>query len=138
LSSFTLLVGPYVVALCIQIRSGETSAMNTVKISILYPNQDGAQFDFDHYTKKHMPRSIALLSAHPGYRGVSVERGIGGTEPNSPPAYIAMCHFSFTSVEAFMEAFLPNAEELQGDMANYTNIEPVIQFNQVLVTNGAN
>lgn len=109
--------------------------MNTVKISIIYPNVEDARFDFEYYTESHMPRAIDLLSAHPGFKGVSVEQGIGGAEPNSAPAYIAMCHFEFTSVEAFLEAFLPNAEELQNDIQNYTNIKPVIQFNRVLISN---
>ncbi len=29
---------------------------------------------------------------------------------------------------------MPNAEVLQGDMPNYTDIEPVIQFNEVLIS----
>jgi hypothetical protein len=31
-----------------------------------------------------------------------------------------------------MAAFMPNAEMLQGDVPNYTDIEPVIQFSEVL------
>jgi uncharacterized protein (TIGR02118 family) len=105
-----------------------------VRISILYPNTAGSRFDFAHYTERHMPRSIALLSAHPGFRGVSVERGVGGAEPGAAPAYIALCHFLFGSVEDFMAAFMPHAAELQGDMPNYTDIVPVIQFNDVLIS----
>lgn len=104
-----------------------------IKISILYPNQSGAKFDFKYYAEVHMPRSIQLLRAHPGFRGVSVERGVGGPAPGSAPAYIAMCHLLFTTAEAFLEAFLPNASELQGDIPNYTSVEPVIQFNEVLI-----
>jgi uncharacterized protein (TIGR02118 family) len=105
-----------------------------VKISILYPNKPGARFDFSYYTQTHMPRSIELLSAHPGFRGVSVERGVGGPAPGSDPAYVAMCHFRFSSAEAFLEAFVPNAPELQSDMPNYTDIEPLIQINEVLLS----
>jgi uncharacterized protein (TIGR02118 family) len=104
-----------------------------IKISILYPNRNGARFDIDYYAQTHMPRSIELLSAHPGFRGVSVERGVVGAIPGSAPAYVAMCHFHFSSAEAFMEAFMPNATDLQGDMPNYTDIEPVIQINEVLI-----
>ena len=105
-----------------------------VRISILYPNTQGSRFDFAYYTRKHMPRSIELLSAHPGFRGVSVEKGMGGGEPGSPPAYTAMCHFLFQSAEDFMAAFLPHAPELQGDIPNYTNVAPVIQLNEVLIS----
>jgi uncharacterized protein (TIGR02118 family) len=104
-----------------------------VKISILYPNRQGARFDFGYYTKTHMPRSIELLSKHPGFKGVSVERGVGGAAPGSDAAYVAMCHFQFNSADAFLEAFMPNAPELQGDMPNYTDIEPIIQINEVLI-----
>jgi uncharacterized protein (TIGR02118 family) len=106
-----------------------------IRISILYPNSEGSRFDVTYYAQTHMPRSIELLSAHPGFRGVSVERGVSGTEPNSPPAYSAMCHFLFESVEAFMAAFLPHAPELQGDIPNYTNVSPLIQINEVLISN---
>ena len=104
-----------------------------IRISILYPNDKGSRFDFSYYVETHMPLSIALLRAHPGFKGVSVERGIAGATPGSEPAYAAMCHFLFDSVEAFLAAFAPHAGVLQDDMPNYTDIAPVIQFNEVLV-----
>jgi hypothetical protein len=45
-----------------------------------------------------------------------------------------MCHFLFDSVEAFVAAFSPNSGVLQDDMPGYTDIAPVIQFNEVLVS----
>lgn len=103
-----------------------------IKISILYPN-NGARFDLRYYVDTHMPLSIALLSAHPGFRGVSVERGMAGAIPGTATAYIAMCHYLFHSAEDFMSAFTPHAAVLQGDMPNYTDIEPVIQISEVLI-----
>jgi uncharacterized protein (TIGR02118 family) len=102
-----------------------------IKISILYPNT--GRFDMDYYLDKHMPRSIELLSKGKGYRGVSVERGLGGAAPGSVPTYVAMCHYLFDSVEDFMAAFMPHAAELQGDMPNYTDIETVIQVSEVAI-----
>lgn len=81
-----------------------------------------------------MPMSIELLSVHPGFRGVSVEHGLGGAVPGTDAAFIAMCHFLFDSAENFMAAFMPHAAALQGDMPNYTDIEPVIQVNEVLIS----
>jgi uncharacterized protein (TIGR02118 family) len=104
------------------------------KISILYPSTAGARFDFDYYVHVHMPMSIDLLSRHRGFRGVSVERGVSGPQPGSPAAYVAMCHFQFTSAEDFVAAFMPHAERLRDDMPSYTDIEPVIQFNEVLIS----
>jgi uncharacterized protein (TIGR02118 family) len=118
------------------VRAREATGGNTAmtKISILYPHRAGARFDFDYYTNKHMPMSIELLSSHTGFKGVSVERGVDGAPPGTPPAFVAMCHFAFESMQAFIEAFTPNAPVLQADIANYTDIEPVIQFNEVLIS----
>lgn len=103
-----------------------------IKISILYPNS--GRFDMGYYLNKHMPRSIELLSKGKGYCGVSVERGLGGATPGSPPAHVAMCHYLFDTADDFMEAFMPHAAELQGDMPNYTDIEPIIQVSEVAIS----
>jgi len=104
------------------------------KISILYPNEKGARFDMCYYVETHMPLSIKLLSVHPGFKGVSVERGLLGAQPGTDAAYLVMCHFLFDSIDDFMSAFMPHAAALQGDMPNYTHITPVIQFNEVLIS----
>ena len=105
-----------------------------VRISILYPNTTGSRFDMDYYLRTHMPRSIELLSAAPGFMGVSVEEGLSGGAPDAPPAYVAMCHFLFDSADAFLAAFMPNAAELQGDIPNYTDVTPTIQINEVRIS----
>jgi uncharacterized protein (TIGR02118 family) len=105
-----------------------------IKISIFYPNKQGSRFDIDYYLNKHMPVSIELLSAHPGFKGVSVERGLAGGTPESAPTYVAMCQFLFDTVESFMEAFIPNSAVLQGDMPNYTDIETIIQISEVAIS----
>ena len=104
-----------------------------IKVVILYPNQPGSHFDLHYYTQTHMPKSIALLSAHPGFRSVSVERGVGGAAAGSKAEYAAMCEYVFNSVEDFLEAFMPHAAELQADIPNYTDVTPVIQFNEILI-----
>ena len=104
-----------------------------IKISIIYRNQVNGYFDFDYYISKHMPRSIELLSAHPGFRNVTVEKGISGTEPDSEPDYVAACFYTFDTIESFISAFMPHAEELQADISNYTNIPVKIQFNEILI-----
>jgi uncharacterized protein (TIGR02118 family) len=104
-----------------------------ITISILYPATAATRFDFDYYVNTHMPRAIELLSPHPGYLGVDIARGLAGGAPGASPAYIALCLYKFRTVDEFLAAFLPNAPELQGDMANYTNIEPLIQFSEQLI-----
>ena len=102
-----------------------------IKVTILYPNTSGARFDFDYYVKTHMPMSIRLLG--PRIRSVSVERGIEAAEPAARPAFVALCHFTCDSRQSFEAAFLPQAAVLQGDMPNYTDIVPIIQFSEIML-----
>jgi uncharacterized protein (TIGR02118 family) len=105
-----------------------------VKITILYPNNNDSHFDMSYYLETHMPMAIERLSAHPGFKGVSVERDLGGLVPKTDPVYAAISHFLFESTEDFMTAFTPHSAALQGDIPNYTNIEPLIQVSEVLLS----
>ena len=104
-----------------------------VVCSIVYPNQPAARFDFDYYLGKHIPLVTGVLSAHPGYRGTRVEKGLTGSPPGTPAAYLAMCHFAFDTIESYRAALLPRAEEVRRDIANYTNVVPAVQFSDVVV-----
>ena len=63
---------------------------------------------------------------------IRVSRGIGGSTPKSPAAFVAIVHATFDSAEVFATAFAPHAAELQGDALNYTNIQPVVQISEVV------
>ena len=102
------------------------------RVSILYPNHDDSWFDVSYYLENHMPMSTKLLERQPGFKGVTVDLGLRGAMVGSKPPYIAMCHFLFSSVEDVHDAFAPHAATLQRDILNYTDVKPVIQFNQVL------
>lgn len=103
-----------------------------IRVSILYPHSDNVHFDWPYYVQQHMPMSIRLLSAHPGYSGVSVARGLSGASPESNPGFVAECHYTFTGVDAFIAAFTPHAGVLEADISNYTNARPLIQFSEVI------
>src|SRR5271170_4847904 len=99
----------------VKLAGGKLPGHDMIRISILYPNKPGARFDFPYYVEMHMPVSIRLLSAHAGFKGVSVEKGISSGQPGESVLYRAMCHFTFTTKEDFLAAFMPNAPQLQGD-----------------------
>ena len=73
---------------------------------------------------------------HPGFIALSVERGVDAPQSGTPPAYVAMCHYTFTTADDFVAAFMPHAAELQGDMPNYTSIAPIVQFSDVEIAEG--
>jgi len=100
-----------------------------IRVNVLYPRKDGARFDWAYYTGTHMPMVGRKLGA--ALMSVSVEQGVAGGSPGSPPAFVAMAHLSFESVPAFQAAFTPHAAEIMADISKYTSIEPIIQISEV-------
>lgn len=100
-----------------------------IKVSVFYPNSMGSHFDIDYYCNSHMPMVQARLGA--ALKGVEVEQGVGGSELESNPAYTAMGHLLFESVEAYQAAFGPHAAEIIADIPNYTDVEPFIQVSEI-------
>lgn len=99
-----------------------------IKVTILYPNKPGSRFDVEYYRTVHMPLAIRLLGS--AIKAVSVEIGKSGATPDQPPPYAVICVFTCESVESFTDAFMPVSTDLQGDIPNYTDIEPVIQISE--------
>jgi uncharacterized protein (TIGR02118 family) len=102
-----------------------------VKISVMYPSKPGARFDMDYYRDKHMPLVKARMGDALQY--YTVDQGLAGGAPGSPPIYAAAGHLHCDSVEAFQAAFGPHTKEIMGDIPNYTDIQPVIQISEVVV-----
>ncbi len=100
-----------------------------IKISVLYPNNEGAKFDMAYYCQTHMPLVKRLLGA--AVKDMAVDQGIGGFGPGTSAPYIAVGHLFFDSVEAFQTAFEPHAQAIMGDIPNYTNLQPTIQVSEV-------
>jgi uncharacterized protein (TIGR02118 family) len=100
-----------------------------IKVSVLYPNSDGANFDIDYYCNKHMPMVRDQLGAT--LQDMAVEKGIADGPPGAKTPYLASGHLFFESVEAFHKAFDPKAQAILGDIPNYTNVQPLIQVGEV-------
>lgn len=99
------------------------------KLTIMYPASESGRFNFDYYIEHHMPLSLKLQGD--AVKSVLVERGYESSMPEVSMKYVAICHFTYDTEQAFLDAFLPNAEILQGDIAEFTDIEPVIQFSTI-------
>lgn len=105
-----------------------------VKVSVLYPHKDGARFDHEYYRDRHMPLVKQRLgSACIRY---TVDKGVAGGAPGAPAPFIGMCHIYCDSADAFQKAFTPHAEEILGDIPNYTDLQPIIQISDVVVERG--
>jgi len=102
-----------------------------IKVSVMYPYAPGARFDHDYYRDKHMPMFKERLGA--ACKRYTIDKGISGGAPGSPPAFIGMCHVYSDSVEAFQAAFAPHAKEILADIRNYTDLKPTMQISEVVV-----
>ena len=102
-----------------------------IKVTVMYPYTEGARFDHAYYRDRHMPMVKARLGSACNY--YTVDKGLHGREPGSPPAFVAMCAFLCDSIEAYQAASMEHRAEIRGDIANYTDIVPVIQFSEVVV-----
>jgi uncharacterized protein (TIGR02118 family) len=102
-----------------------------IKVSVMYPNGPGAQFDHDYYRTRHLPLIESRMGA--ALRYYTIDKGLAGAGPGSPAAYVGMCHLLCDSMAAYESGFGPHAREITGDIRNFTNIQPVIQISEVVV-----
>jgi len=104
-----------------------------IRVSVLYPNGSDATFDMAYYVNRHMPMLQEKLGT--ALKGVNVDAGLSSMEPGSPPAYLAMAHLLFDSVDVFQASFAQHGQAILSDVPNYTNTQPMVQISQVkLVT----
>ena len=90
-----------------------------IKVSVMYPNTPGARFNHEYYRDKHMPLVKARLGDACKY--YTVDKGLAGGTPGAPATYVGMCHIFCDSIEAFQAGFGPHAQEIMGDIPNYTD-----------------
>jgi uncharacterized protein (TIGR02118 family) len=102
-----------------------------IKVNVMYPYTEGARFDHDYYRDRHMPMVKARLGSACAY--YTVEKGLTGGAPGAPPAFVAMCAFICDSVEGYQAAMKKYGAEVRADLANYTDIAPVLQVSEFVV-----
>ena len=102
-----------------------------IKVSVMYPYQDGARFDHDYYRDQHMPLVQRLMGDACLF--YTVDKGLAGGAPGAPPTYVGMCHIFSESPESFQAGFGPHAERILADIPNYTDLTPVLQVSEVVV-----
>jgi len=100
-----------------------------IKVSVLYPNKPGSHFDMGYYLGTHMPLAMKLLAK--GLHKTEVDAGLQGAGPGQPPAFFGGCQFYFDSVDAFLSVWKSAAAEITADIPRYTDVQPIIQFNEV-------
>ncbi len=100
-----------------------------ITVTVLYRNSDSVKFNMNYYLDTHMTMLSRLLGS--ALKGFLVQQGLAGGAPGSPPEFTVITVLRFDSMETFQAAFLPHAETVMADVANFTNVQPSIQFNDV-------
>jgi uncharacterized protein (TIGR02118 family) len=93
-----------------------------IRVSVSYPSSDDSTFDHDYYVATHIP--LAVDAWNPVRS--EIDRGING--PN-----VAAVHFYFETLEDFQAAMgSEKTGDVMVDVANYTNIAPVLQVSEIV------
>ena len=100
------------------------------RVSILYPNEPGKKFDWDHYINKHMVLAQERLEPF-GLVRTEVDKAVTAEGPGASP-FIGAGHLYFDSVEDFQKGFAEHGAEFMADMPNYTDIMPQIQISEIV------
>ena len=96
-------------------------------ISIHYPNADGATFDHEYYRTKHLPE---VGKAFRAFRTWLRQRFEGRESADGKaPAYFVTTILSFRDEQGARKPRWQGRQALRADIANFTNVTPVVQFN---------
>jgi uncharacterized protein (TIGR02118 family) len=100
-----------------------------IHVAVQYPRTEGAKFDMDYYTNKHMP--MVQERCGDALKAMTVVEGMSGGMSGQPSANVAVGTLTFDSLEAFQGAMGPHMGEIMGDIPNYTDITPVLEISEV-------
>jgi uncharacterized protein (TIGR02118 family) len=97
-------------------------------LTITYPKSKGATFDFDYFRERHLPQ-VGKTFGPFGLGFASVLRGEERLD-GKDPAYFAVTILSFREEQGARDAVASDAARaLIEDIANFTSVKPVMQFN---------
>ena len=98
-------------------------------LSVFYPWQVDARFDFDYYRAKHLKLMGELYGKSVGQ--FEVRRGLHKGDGSSP-AFIAVMTVQIRSMAAFEAAGKQHLPRLLADLANFSNVTPVGQIEELV------
>ena len=95
--------------------------------TVLYPAVAGAKFDHAYYEATHIPLARDAFAAT-GLTDVQILKGLAGGD-GGPAPFLLIANLTFRDAEA-LQASLggPRAAEVMADVANFTDIQPIVQI----------
>jgi uncharacterized protein (TIGR02118 family) len=104
----------------------------SVTFMAMYPNTPNTEFDFEYYTKQHIPMAKKLWANK--LLNVQVVKNARLSEShNKKSDYLVIATFEVTNMEDLHNLIKNHSEQLSNDFPNYTNVKPIIQISEVIV-----
>ena len=103
-----------------------------IKVTVLYPNEEGKKFDHGYFTTTHLSLVQGLLGPM-GLVNGEMEKGVSSADPSAPAPFIAVGHLYFNTADEVHAAFKEHGGAIMGDIANYTDIKPQFQISETLL-----
>src|SRR5262249_31844126 len=102
--------------------------------TVLYPNQEGSTFDFDHYAKTLAPMYAEFLGAN--CERYEVRKGL--MAPGAPRAGFAIIASYWVRSDTEYQDSLsdPRFPEIMTRFAAFSDVEPIRQFDEVVSGDG--
>ena len=100
------------------------------RISVMYPDGQGATFDLEYYRDTHM----MLVKKHfepLGLIRTEIDKPVSGGA-DLPAPYICIGHLYFDNAESFDKGIAEFGTTLRSDIPNFTNVTPVRQISEIL------
>ena len=76
------------------------------RVTVLYPNKEGSQFDFDYYMKKHIPWVAGLVG-----RSIEVRRGLSSAT-GGPAPFTCLATIQVNTIDEFQAVFAKHGAEI--------------------------
>lgn len=139
---FTLIVSFLLLITCIPALSQEkqsgkdknhSSAVvekGLIKVSVMYPFDEGKTFDMEYYESSHMPMVAGILGSN--LVTYTIEKGLASGIPDTPLPYIAIGTFYVKDLDDYRAAIGPNRDAIRSDILKYTDISPVILVSEIV------
>lgn len=101
-----------------------------IRVSVMYPNTEGATFDMDYYKDTHMK----LVRDGLGAKLVKseIDKPVGAGAPGQKPAFIGIGHLFFESTADFQSGMGAAGAQLMADIPNFTNTQPQLLVSEVV------
>ena len=112
-----------------QLKQSPAPVTGMFKVAILYPNGEDKTFDMDYYERKHMPMVAGFIGKN--LKFYEIDKGIAGRTPNDKVPFLAIGYFYISDVAEYNKAIAQNRDAVINDFKNYTNIQPVVQINEI-------